>query len=494
MLDTAIYAKKFDKTVLVKKNANCYNGFMHISLKPLMHRNSSCAKGVQSTDMTVGNPFKLILTFAMPIILGNLFQNLYSMVDSIIVGRLLGTNALAAVGNTGPFTFLVLGFVLGLTSGFAVCVAQAFGAKDELLLKYSVAQNIKLNLLAAIFFTVVGVLTAKPLLRLVNTPEQIFNDSFTYISIIYGGIGATVLYNACACILRAVGDSKIPLYFLILSSILNIFLDIVFIKTFEWGISGAALATIISQAISGILSLVVIIKKYPMLHVQKCHFEPKPSLCAKHLKLGFPMAFQFSITAIGVIVLQGALNKFGADTIAAYSAANKVEQLIAVAAGSFGMVMANFAGQNYGAGNIARIKQGTIAGTVLTVAFSLLAMFIALVFPEQLTALFVQKSSPSFDAIVADARTYLTYTGIFYPVLFVIFIFRNVLQAMGKSFMPLMGGVFELVARSVASFTLPVVAGYLGICLAGPLAWASAALPLAIATVVILSRLSKSAC
>lgn len=442
-----------------------------------------------SRDMTDGSPTMLILSFAMPVLLGNIFQNLYSMVDSIIVGRLLGTNALAAVGNTGPFTFLVLGFIFGLTSGFAVCVAQAFGSKDERNLKYSIATNIMLNGAAAVVFTVLALLTSKPLLILVNTPQEILNDSLLYINIIYAGISATMLYNTAACILRAVGDSKIPLYFLILSSVLNIILDIVFIKNFSLGIGGAAWATVLSQGVAGLLSFFVIVKKYPELHVKKEHFEFCVNRIARHLKLGMPMAFQFSITAIGVIVLQGALNKFGADIIAAYTAAGKVEQLIAVAASSFGVVMANYAGQNYGAGRIDRIKKGTTSGTILTVLFSFLSMAIALLFPEPLTRLFIDSSSSHAGAIIEASKTYLLYTGVFYPVLFVIFIYRNVLQAIGKTFMPLMGGVFELIARTVAAFTLPVWFGYVGICLAGPIAWFSAAFPLAIAYFVIIKKI-----
>lgn len=440
-------------------------------------------------DMTQGNPWRLIFAFSVPVLLGNLFQNLYAMVDSIIVGRLLGTNALAAVGNTGPFTFLVLGFVFGLTSGFAVLTAQAFGSKDTQTLKRSVAMNIMLNAVSAFVFTAFALATSRPLLLLVNTPEAIFTDSLTYINIIYGGIAATVLYNTAACILRAVGDSKTPLYFLILSSLLNIVLDIVLIRNARMGVAGAAWATVISQAVSGVLSVAVIIKKYPELRVLKEHFAWNTDFAAKHLKIGTPMAFQFSITAIGVIVLQGALNTFGANTIAAYTAAGKVEQLIAIAAGSFGVVMANYVGQNYGAHRIDRIKRGTTAGAVLTVAFSFVSMTIALIFPDALTALFIDRTSPNFAEILSASRRYLTLTSLFYPSLFLIFIYRNVLQSIGRSLMPLLGGVFELVARSVAAFTLPALIGYAGICLAGPIAWLSAAVPLAIAYYCIIKKL-----
>lgn len=442
-----------------------------------------------SRDMTEGNPVKLIFSFAIPVLLGNIVQNFYSMADSIIVGRILGTDALAAVGNTGPFTFLVLGFVFGLTSGFAVLTAQAYGSKDAVRLKNSVAMNIILNLIAAVVFTAVAIGTAKPLLVLVNTPESVLQSSLTYITIIYAGIGATILYNWAACTLRAVGDSRTPLYFLIFSSVLNIVLDIVLIKFANWGIAGAAAATVFAQALAGILSLVVMWKKYPELHVKKQNFAWNIDFASQHLKIGAPMAFQFSITAIGTIVLQGALNLFGPNPMAAYAAANKVEQLIAVAAGSFGVVMANYAGQNYGAGRIDRIKKGTRAGALLTVGFSLLSMAIGFLFPDYLTGLFMENGSASYSEIMNLSRQYLQLTCVFYPALFLIFIYRNVLQSIGKTFWPLMGGVFELITRTLCAFTLPAILDFAGICLAGPAAWFSAAIPLFIAYQAIIQRL-----
>lgn len=452
---------------------------------------STKIRSSKTHDMTEGNPFKLIFFFSIPVLLGNLFQNFYSMADSIIVGRLLGTEALAAVGNTGPMNFLIIGFISGLTSGFAVIAAQAFGSKNKDELKRSIAMNIMLNVIFGIFFTVFALLTNKPLLKLINTPEEIIGNSKLYLDIIYSGLFATILYNATSCILRAVGDSKTPLYFLILSSILNIILDIVLIKYTTLGVAGAALATVIAQLVSGILSVILIICKYPELHVKKEHFVWCTSFASRHLKIGAPMAFQFSITAIGVIVLQGALNVFGPNVIAAYTAAGKVEQLIAVAAGSFGVVMANYSGQNYGAKRIDRIRSGTNAGTILTLAFSFISMLIAMIFPEQLTSLFVDPQSAGYADVIKYSREYLTITAIFYPPLFLIFIYRNVLQSIGKTFMPLMGGFFELIARSVCAFTLPIFWCYAGICLAGPVAWLSAAIPLLISYIVIIRKMNK---
>lgn len=434
-------------------------------------------------DMTIGDPFKLILFYSIPLLLGNMFQQMYSMADTIIVGKLLGTNALAAVGTTGPMNFLVLGFVMGITSGFAVITAQRFGAKDENGVRRSVAMNIMLCIIIGLLCMVASLSTARFILRIINTPIEIFDDAAEYIIIIYIGIPATMLYNATACILRALGDSKSPLYFLIISSILNIILDIVLILYFDMGVAGAAWATVISQAFAGIISLIYMAIRFPILRIHRRDFTWDMWFAWQHLKIGLPMAFQFSITAIGVIILQGALNVFGPVKIAAYTAAQKVEQLVTAAASTFGVTMANYAGQNLGAKNINRIKAGTWQCSILSVLFSIFAMFVVFVFPEQLTSLFIKGTQPD---VINASRTYLRICGTFFPVLFLLFIYRNVLQSIGRGFMPLMAGVAELAARTIASYTLPGIFGYAGICIAGPLAWIAATIPLAITYFVII--------
>lgn len=438
--------------------------------------------------MTTGSPTKLIILYSLPILIGNLFQQMYSMVDTIIVGKFLGTNALAAVGSTGPMNFLVLGFLFGLTSGFAVVTAQRFGAKDKDGLRRSVAMNIKLNFYSAVVLTLLSCLLTSPVLKVINTPSEIFTDAFNYIFIIFAGIGATVLYNACSCVLRSVGDSKSPLVFLIISSLLNIVLDIVFIYNLNMGVSGAAWATVISQLFSGILSFIWIVIKFPELHVTRKDFAPNKQFTIQHLKIGLNMGFQFSITAIGVVILQGALNVFGPIKIAGYTAAQKVSSLVTVAAGTFGVTMANYGGQNLGAARIDRIKDGTTKACIISVIFSVFAAVLAIVFCEPLVGLFVQgKQQEVLDA----ARTYLVIGCPFYPILFVLFIYRNVLQSIGKGFWPLMGGVFELFARSIAAYTLPAVWGFAGICASEPLAWASASIPLAFAYHIIIKKVEN---
>lgn len=445
-------------------------------------------------DMTSGEPFKLLVLYSFPILLGSIFQQLYSMCDTIIVGKYLGPNALAAVGNTGPMNFLVFGLLYGMTSGFSVITAQMFGAKNEERLKESVAMNILLNSICAVAVTLIACALTSPLLKVTNTPQEIFSDSFSYIFIIYLGIIFVVLYNACTCVLRAVGDSKTPLYFLIISSALNIILDIVFIAAFRLGVKGAALATIISQGVSGILSLAWIIIRYPILHVNMKHFAAEKHFVRKHLANGMNMGFQFSITAVGVVILQGALNKFGSTKIAAFTAAQKVEQLVTVAAGVMGVCMANFAGQNLGAGKIDRIKEGVIKTVILSTSFALLGTLLTWTLGDQMTSLFLDRTNtePSvYSEILGASRIYLRTCSSFFPVLFVIFVFRNALQGIGRGFWPLMGGVFELFARSIAAYTLPGFTGFSGICIAQPIAWFSAAIPLAVAYFTIIRQMEN---
>jgi putative MATE family efflux protein len=445
-------------------------------------RNASSA----AKDMTTGAPAKLILLYSIPLLIGNVFQQMYNMVDTIIVGRLLGQNALAAVGNTGPMNFLVLGFAYGLSSGFAVITAQRFGAKDIRGLKRSVAMNIKLNVASSVILTVLACALTMPILRAIHTPEEIMAQSYSYIIVIFIGIFTMTMYNCGACLLRAIGDSRSPLIFLIISSLLNIVLDILLIIKTDMGVAGAAWATVISQAVSAVLSFVWIGFKYPMLHTSRSDYVPDVSFAKQHIKIGANMAFQFSITAIGVIILQGALNKFGPAKIAAFTAAQKVEQLVTVAAGTFGVTMANYGGQNLGAQRIDRVREGTNKACIITIAFAVVSAVLAVTLSDQLTGIFLKDAA---QEVLDASRRYLRITAVFYPVLFVLFIYRNVLQGIGRGFWPLMGGVFELVARTVAAYTLPAVWGFAGVCAAEPLAWCAATFPLAAAYYYIIKRI-----
>ena len=434
-------------------------------------------KNDMTNDMTKGNPVKLILLFSIPLLIGNVFQQFYSMVDTIIVGRFVGVDALAAVGSTGSMVFLVNGFATGLTSGFAVLVSQKFGAKDEKALRKATASAITLTVISVIVATIVSLLGAKPLLKLMNTPENIMGDAYIYVKIIYGGIIATVAYNFIASILRALGDSKTPLYFLIVSSVLNIILDLVFIINFKMGVAGVAYATIISQGVSAILCLIYTYKRFTILRLKKEDFNVKRRYYHKHLKIGIPMALQFSITSIGIMTVQGALNVFGSTVIASYTAASKALQLVMQPAITFGVTMATYCGQNLGAKEYGRIKEGVKECTKISIITSIIAGAVLMFLGKYFVMMFI--SNPDAE-ILKYAQQVLDISAIFFIPLGLIFIYRNALQGIGDSFVPMMAGAYELIARALVAFALPKYLGFIGICLADPVAWFAASIPLGI--------------
>ena len=424
-----------------------------------------------TNDMTKGNPLKIFIFFSIPLLIGNVFQQLYSMVDTIIVGRFVGVEALAAVGSTGSMFFLVNGMILGLTSGFGVLVAQKFGAKDEVAIKKAVASNIILTLVLTVFITIIALLVKNPLLRMMNTPDNIFNDASTYITIIFAGIITQALYNMAAGILRALGDSKTPLYFLMVSSIVNVILDLVFIINFKMGVSGAAYATNIAQGFSAVLCLIYSYKKFQVLRLKKEDFKVELSYYTKHLKVGVPMGLQFSVTAVGIIIVQSAINVFGSTVIASYTASSKVLQLVMQPATSFGVTIANYSGQNLGAGRFDRIKSGMKIMNKVSIITSLLAGLVLIFLGKYFVRLFIE--NPTAE-IFTYSQLVFNYSAVFFIPLGFIFVYRNVLQGMGESFMPMMAGVLELIARSIVAFTLPKYIGFTGICLSDPVAWISA--------------------
>ena len=426
-------------------------------------------------DMTSGNPVKLIMIFSIPLLIGNIFQQFYSMVDTIIVGRYLGVDALAAVGNTSSMSFLINGFITGITSGFSIMVAQKFGAKDEQGLKKAVSSLTILSIIAVIVITVISISSSNFLLRLMNTPSNIIDDSSAYINIIYAGTIAVLAYNMISSILRALGDSRTPLYFLIISSVLNIALDMIFIVNFSMGVRGAAYATIISQGVSAILCFIYSLSKYKILKLKKEDFKVDRSYYEKHLKIGIPMALQFSITAIGIMIVQSALNVFGSVIIASYTAASKVLQIVMQPAISLGVTMATFCGQNLGAKQFERIKEGVKKCTGISIISSIIAGLILITCGKYFVSLFIENPS---EEILKYTQQVFNYSAYFFIPLGLIFVYRNALQGIGESFVPMMAGVYELAARALVAFTLPKFIGFTGICLSDPLAWIAAAVPL----------------
>lgn len=423
-------------------------------------------------DMTVGKPASVIISFTIPILIGNIFQQFYNMADAIIVGRCVGNRALAAVGSTGTFMFLIYGLVTGMTVGFTVSTAQRFGAGDMDGMRKSVASAIKLAAIVTALMTAVTMIFMRPMLRLMNTPSDIFDDAYSYIMIICAGIVAQVLYNMLSAILRALGNSKTPLYFLILSALLNIGLDLVFIKIFRMGAAGAAYATVISQLIAGIASFIYIIAKVPLLHLRKKDWAYDRVLVGNQLKVGFPMALQYSITAIGITMVQAALNKLGSTAVASYTAAGKIEQIAGQAYVAIGTTMATYCAQNRGAGRIDRIKEGFRRATCMGFIYSIIAGALIFFFGKYMTYLFV---SEDISEVIGYVDTYLRCISLFFIPLTIVNVHRNGIQGMGFGVLPMMAGVAELIGRGVASVVAAHYRSYIGICMGGPAAWVLAA-------------------
>lgn len=408
-------------------------------------------------DLTKGSPAKLILMFTVPLLIGNVFQQFYNMIDMIIVGQTLGKNALAAVGATGSLTFLIIGFAQGLTAGLAIITAQRYGAKDYRGLKKSFAASVVISLVVTVILTVLSLLFIRPMLQLMQTPPEILDQAQTFISIILLGIFASVSFNLLSNVIRALGDSRTPLFFLIIAVIINVVLDLIFIIYFGMGVEGAAIATVIAQVSSSVLCLVYIKKKMPLLQLRKKDFKFEKEEFAVHLNAALPMAFQSSIIAVGAIVLQAALNSLGTDVVAAQAAAGRIDQFANQPMMSFGIAMATFTAQNYGAKEYGRILQGVRQTLLMSVGFSLLAGAIVIFFGHFFVQLFV---SPSETRVFELAQTYFNINGSLYWILAVLFILRYTLQGLGQSKIPTIAGMMELLMRSFAAIVLTGMWGY----------------------------------
>ena len=419
-------------------------------------------------DLTTGNPGKIIFNFTLPIFIGNVFQQFYSMADTIIVGKFVGTKALAAVGSTGTIMFLINGFILGMTAGFTVLTAQKFGAGDMKAMRKTVGNAAILAIIMSLIMTVLGMMAMKPLLGIMKTPDDIFKDAYAYIMVICGGIAAQMLYNFLSSVLRAHGNSKVPLYFLILAALLNIVLDMVFIIAFHMGAAGAAWATVISQGISGILCLLYIAKKVPALYLHREDWEIDKNLAGWQLKIGLPMAFQYSITAIGTIVVQSCLNILGSTAAAGFAAASKIEQVFTQAYVALGTTMATYCAQNMGAGKYTRIRKGFKSATLIGFIYAVVTGVIIFFVGKYMTIFFV---SENVNQIMEYVDIYLRCVSVSFLPLVIVNLYRNGIQGMGYGLLPMTAGIAELVGRSGASLIASHFGSYMGICLASPAAW-----------------------
>lgn len=422
-------------------------------------------------DLTTGSPFWSLLKFAVPVILGNLFQLFYTLADSVIVGKTLGANALTAVGSTSIIIYFVFCFINGFTGGFGICLGQRCGAKDVTGMRKSVAASTLLSLGFTVVLTLILCLFAREFLVLMKIPADIAEDAYAYMFVVLLGTGATIFYNMVSNMLRALGDSKTPLYFLVFSSVLNIILDILFIVPLSMGVAGAAWATILSQFISALLSLLVGLKKFPVLHLQPADFQNLKGTIRLHLSTGFPMGFQMSVMCIGQLAMQTVVNSMGTSAVAGYTAASKADQLSVLVNNAMMTAISNYVAQNFGAGKKDRIRLGVRACLVQTETFNLIMCIGILLLRHPIVRLFL--SNPT-EEIYYYSDAYLTIVAPFYFILGLLAVYRTSIQSMQNGKAPFAACIIELIMRIAATIGLSGLLGYFCVCIASPLAWIGA--------------------
>ena len=442
-------------------------------------------------EMTHGKPLPLILSFCVPMLEGNLFQQIYSMVDAIIVGKFIDVDALAAVGSTGSVSFLIIGFTTGITGGSSILPSQSFGAGNYSEMRKYIANAVYLCIITTVIVTALALGFCYPLLKVMQTPDDIIGLAYDYISVIFGGICVTMAYNLMAGILRAMGDSRSPLYFLIVASIINIGLDLLFIVVCNMGVAGAGWATVISQGFSAVLCFIYMKRTFHILSFEKEELAFSKERVFAIARLGVPMGLQFSITAIGSILLQSAVNGLGKVTMAAVTAAGKMQSIMAAPMETLGITMATYAGQNLGAGEYRRIKSGLNCSFVTGLAYSLLSILLVLFLSRPLCLLFVDAEETQ---VIDQAVYFIGINSYFDPVLAILFITRSSLQGLGYSFLPMMAGACELLSRMVVALILIKPFGFNAACFASPIAWVAATTLLIIVYIVKMRELKRKMC
>ncbi|MFH8250438.1 MATE family efflux transporter [Microbacterium sp. B2969] len=442
-----------------------------------------------TTALTTGRPWRVIALFSVPLLIGNIVQQLYQFVDAVVVGRHLGVDALAAVGATGSMLFLLLGFAWGLTSGFAIPTAQAFGAQDYRAVRRSVAAGTLLTGVCTLVLTVGAPLLSQPLLELLQTPAELMDDAVVFAQISFLGAGALMFFNYLSAIIRAIGDSRTPLIFLTLACALNVALVIVMVGPLGWGVGGAALATVVSQAVSVILCLEFVRRRMPVLHVRREDWRVSRADIGQHLRLGLPMGFQASIIAIGTLSVQVALNELGADAVAAYTAASRVDGLAVALLQSLGLAVSMYVAQNHGGGRPDRIRRGVAQATWISVGAAIVLGALMIAFGAALVQLFVGDGS---GEVVDLAAQMLGINGATYWILGILFVLRGALQGLGHTLIPTVTGVIELVMRVAAAVMLGTMFGFIGVAASNPLAWLGAVVVLVPAYLHAHKKLAKT--
>ena len=439
-------------------------------------------------EMTSGEPLPLILNFTLPLLLGNLLQQTYSLVDAAIVGKYLGIDSLASVGASSSVIFLILGFCGGCGAGFGIPIAQKFGARDYVSMRRLVATSLKLSIFISLSVAVVTSLATGTILHAMKTPGSIFQGAYDYLLVTFIGVPCAFLYNMLSSIIRALGDSKTPFWFLLFSTIMNILLDLFCIIALDWGVRGAAIATLISQGVSAVLCYFYMSKKFDVLKMDADDMKFRPELAKLMLSIGVPMGLQFSITAIGSIMLQSSNNALGTACVAAFTAAARIKMFCICAIDSLGMAMATYSGQNYGAGRPDRIWQGIKA------SFILLAIYIAIVavliwtFVDKVALLFID---PSEFEIISKTSLYMYISVMFFPLLGLLSVLRNSIQGAGYTHLAMFSGVSEMIARGLVSVVAVPIWGYTAVCYGDPVAWLFACLFLVPAFRFVYGRLLR---
>ena len=439
-------------------------------------------------EMTEGAPLPLILKFSIPLILGNLLQQTYSLIDAAIVGRYLGIDALAAVGASVSITFLILGFCAGCCSGFGIPIAQKFGSRDYVTMRRLVATSMKLSAFLSFSLAIVTCILCTSILRWMQTPARIMDDAYAYLLVLFIGIPFSFYYNLLSSIIRALGDSRTPFNFLMLSTVLNILLDLLCILVFGWGVAGAAIATVVAQGVSAALCFRYMRKKYEILQMNSSEKKFSPVLAKQLLLIGAPMGLQFSITAIGSIMMQSANNALGTACVAAYTAAVRIKMIFLSMLESLGMAMATYCGQNYGAGKPDRIRKGVLDLAKVVAVFVVIVGFILLNFSADMTLLFVDSSETE---VLEKAVLFLHVTAFFFPLLAVLCVLRYSIQGCGYTQLAMFSGVSEMIARTLVSLIAVPIWGYTAICFGDGSAWVCADLFLIPAFIYVYRRLIK---
>lgn len=428
-------------------------------------------KLIQPKNMTQGNVLKIMLSFGFPILLGNLFQQFYNFTDLIIVSRNIGVEALEGVGATASLTELIIVFINGLTNGFSIIIAQYFGAGDEKNVRRSVAATLTMSVVFTVIMTALSLFFIRDILKLLHTPDTVMKNAYDYISVLLMGLIFTMAYNMCANILRAIGNSAAPLIFLVISTFLNIGMDLLFVVVIPMGIRGAALATVLAQLISAILCFIYIMKKCPEIHLSKKDFSFDKNLLGKMLSTGFSMAMMLAIVSLGSVILQSGINDLGEETIAAHISARKVISLFMMPIAVIGSSCATFTSQNYGAGNMERVFEGIKKGMLLGILWSTISLLLLFPFTEQFVLLIIEKEDASNLFLIETATKYVRISVPCFYVLILLIVLRNALQGMGRRIVPIIVSATELIGKVVAIRLLVPMLGYLGVCITEPIIW-----------------------